>query len=179
MKRLSIGALALVLIVAGCSKASDAPAVEVAASSKPAPSSAPAPSASASSAPSGSKWSGRYAATAGTFSVPDGGEWAGVKFRGEDASVGLGEGALLVSVDPAGHATGTLDGPLGPLRVTGELAENTFSAALVSSEPASGFSGTAVGTRAGDKLAGTMRLSLPTGNVLREGSFTLTLEKAH
>jgi hypothetical protein len=177
MKRLSIGAIALVIFVAGCSKASDAPAVEVAASSKPSPSIAPVPS--ASSAPSGSKWSGRYAATPGTFSVPDGGEWAGVKFRGEDASVGLGEGALLVSVDPAGHATGTLDGPLGPLRVTGELTESTFSAALVSSEPASGFSGTAVGTRAGEKLAGTMRLSLPTGNVLREGSFALTLEKAH
>jgi hypothetical protein len=84
---------------------------------------------------------------------------------------------MTVSITREGRVAGTVDGPLGPLRVTGELASKAFSAALVSSEPAGGFSGTAVGLEEGDRIAGTMRLSLPTGNVLREASFTL--ERSH
>ena len=130
-----------------------------------------APSSAAPAAPE--TWSGRYLAKPGDLYVPEGGEWAGVKFRGEDASVGLGEGGLVFSVDRDGKLSGTLDGSLGELRVTGQLAAKAFSAALVSSDPAHGFTGTATGTEEGGRITGVMRLSLPTGNVLREASFTL------
>ena len=96
-----------------------------------------------------------------------------MRFRGDDAGVGLGDGTLAVSVDPSGRVQGTLAGPLGPLRVTGALEGSSFSAALVSSEPSEGFYGTAAGTLADGGIAGTMRLSLPTGNVLREAPFAL------
>ncbi len=142
MTRLSFWRVpAFVLLLAGCSKANDSPAPPDAPSgARSATSAAPTASPSAASAvKSGAmdaaatdgRWSGHYAAMPGTFSVPDGGEWAGVRFRGEDASVGLGDGTLSVTVDPAGRAQGTLDGPLGPLRVTGELGADGFSAALV------------------------------------------------
>ena len=174
MNRFWIGTLGLA--IAGCSKTDrgqassdtqDAGHAPVVASATSSSSAAPAV------APARGAWSGRYDAAPGTFSVPDGGEWAGVRFRGEDAQAGLGDGTLAVSVSSEGRVEGKLEGPLGPLRVTGELLEKSFSAALVSADPAHGFSGTAVGTRAGERITGTMRLSLPTGNVLREATFTL------
>jgi hypothetical protein len=166
----------MVLGLAGCTKAADAPSgVDGRDAALAVPATSPAPSASGlpRGAMTGGTWTGRYAAAPGPFSVPDGGEWSGVKFRGEDASVGLGEGVLSITLDSTGHVTGALEGPLGPLGITGELADGAFSASLVSSTPASGFAGVAVGTAAGDRIAGTMHLSLPTGNVLREASFTL------
>jgi hypothetical protein len=106
--------------------------------------------------------------------VPDGGEWSGVKFRGEDASVGLGDGALGATIDPEGHVIGTLDGPLGPGRLTGEVGKTkAFSAWIVPTTPGQGFTGTAVGSEEGDRISGTMKLSLSTGNVIREAAFTL------
>jgi hypothetical protein len=109
--------------------------------------------------------------------VPDGGEWAGVRFRGEDAGVGLGDGTLDVAVDRSGRAQGTVEGPLGPLHLAGRFEDGVFSAALTSNEPSQGFSGIATGTAADGGIGGTMRLSLPTGNVLREAPFTL--ERKH
>jgi hypothetical protein len=160
------------LLLAACSKTGDgAPAP--AASAQPA-ASVSAPVASAAPAvPTPVSWTGHYSATPGPFYVPDGGEWAGVHFRGEDASVGLGEGTLSATVDPGGRVTGTLEGPLGPLLVTGLVAGKAFSAELTPKEPATGFTGAATGAIEGDKITGTMRLSLPTGNVIRMASFTL------
>lgn len=105
--------------------------------------------------------------------VPDGGEWSGVKFRGEDASVGLGAGTLTVTVDPTGRAEGTSEGPLGALTVTGLVDGDTFSARLSPADPNDGFTGVALGKRDGASFKGTMHLSRSTGNVIREASFTL------
>jgi hypothetical protein len=172
MTRLVFVSIAITL--AACSKSGDAPAPAPAASAAPsAAPSAPAASASAASAPTGSSWSGKYTAAAGSFTVPDGGEWSGVKFRGDDSPRGLGDGTLSADVDAAGRVSGTLEGPLGPLKVNGDLAAKAFSAALVSATPGDGFSGFAVGALDGDHITGTMRLSLPRGNVIREASFTL------
>ena len=169
-----LSASLLLACAVGCSKANESPAAPpAAASAPPAAIARPTPSAAATGAATSGAWAGHYSSVPGTFSVPDGGEWAGVKFRGEDASVGLGDGTMGMSVDPAGHLQGTLEGPLGPLRFTGELDADAFSAALISSDPAQGFAGTAVGALASGRVTGTMRLSLPTGNVLREASFML------
>jgi hypothetical protein len=163
--------LALGLLAAGCSKSNDPPPPAPAVLATEATS---ASAASSSVAPNAAEtWSGRYSASPGALYVPDGAEWAGVKFRGEDASVGLGEGTIVVKIDRDGKVSGALEGPLGPLRIAGQLAAKEFSAALVSGDPARGFAGTAVGAEDGDRIAGTMRLSLPTGNVLREASFAL------
>jgi hypothetical protein len=106
-------------------------------------------------------------------SIPDAAEWAGVKFRGDDAGLGLGDGDLSLSVSSNGRIQGAVEGPLGPLRLTGSLAESAFTAALVSNDPGRGFAGTATGVRSGDRISGTMRLSLPTANVVRAAEFTL------
>jgi hypothetical protein len=157
----------------GCSRGTEGAPAPVASAS-----SAPVASASAAAAPKASDgsgaWTGTYTATTGSLFVPD---WTGVKFRGEDASVGLGDGAMNVSLDGSGRATGTLDGALGATAIDGVLREAAFSATLIAVDRAKGFSGTAIGTRDGDAITGTMRLSLPTGNVIREASFKLAAKK--
>jgi hypothetical protein len=150
--------------VAPAASASAAPAASVVAAAKPA----------ASAAPLAGAWAGTYTAAAGSLTIPD---WTGVKFRGEDASVGLGDGAMSVTLDDHGRASGTLDGALGPATVDGALMGSAFSATLVPGDPRTGFSGTAVGAREGDAITGTMRLSLATGNVVREASFKLAPKK--
>jgi hypothetical protein len=160
------------LVALGCSRGSDgaAPApVPAASASASSAIDAGAPSAPKASDGSGA-WAGTYTATAGSLFVPD---WTGVKFRGEDASVGLGDGAMTVTLDANGRAAGTLDGALGATTLDGVLRDAAFSATLVPVDRAKGFSGTAIGTRDGDAITGTMRLSLPTGNVIREASFKL------
>jgi hypothetical protein len=137
------------------------------------PTDAGAPRVAAPSAPTGTSLAGRYRASPGSLYVPDGGEWAAVRFRGDDASVGLGDGEMAVSVDRAGRAEGSVSGPLGPLRIGGILSSDMFSAALVPDDGGAGFAGTAVGRKTGDRIEGTMRLSGPRGDVIREAPFTL------
>jgi hypothetical protein len=185
---LGVALVGSALVVAGCSRsdaaASASPMAESASSgagtkgaTTPSGSTAAMPGAPAapSSASSAATWTGTYTATAGTLYVPDAPEWKGVKFRGDEAPVGLGPGSLELTVDGAGHAQGTLDGPLGPLRVQGELSGDELTAALVPTDPTKGFSGTAVGHIAGTKIEGTMHLaSESTANVIRTASFALT-----
>jgi len=167
-------ALAITLVaLAACSRG-EAPTANANAtpSATPTPNATPSANANASasatpSAPAPSTWSGHYTASVGTLASPD------RYFTGEDASVGLGDGALTVTLDDHGRATGTLDGPLGTSKLDGALRANDFGAALVPDDLAHGFTGTAVGTRDGDHIAGTMRLALPLGNVVRQASFTL------
>ncbi len=162
------------LVALGCSRGTEgAPAPAASASSAPVASASAAASAKPASDGSGA-WAGTYTATAGSLYVPD---WTGVKFRGEDASVGLGDGAMTVTLDATGRAAGTLDGALGATTLDGVLRDSAFSATLVPVDRAKGFSGTAIGTREGDAITGTMRLSLPTGNVIREASFKLAPKK--
>jgi hypothetical protein len=177
MRRASV--VVLSLAVAACSKSNDAPTPKatlgtVTATGSSVASASPATSTAATAAvPTTTTWTGHYSAVPGPFYVIDGGEWAGVRFRGEDSGLGLGDGTLSFTADPAGHVTGTLEGPLGPGHFTGELGGKAFSAWLVPADLAQGFTGTAVGTADGDKISGRMKLSLPTGNVIREASFSL------
>ena len=81
----------------------------------PTPSAKPAAARASTQRPSaGGTWSGHYTASPGSFYMPDGGEWANLRFRGEDASVGLGEGTLEVAVDPLGTRAGDARRPARP-----------------------------------------------------------------
>lgn len=164
---------------AACSRSSASNASPGASASANAATSAPPASASAPPAPAvPTTWSGDYTATAGTLFVPDGGEWSGVKFRGEDASTGLGAGTMSVTIDPkSGRAEGTSSGPLGDATVSGLLDGNNFTARIAPKDPSAGFTGTVVGAREGDAIKGTMHLSYSTANVIREGTFTLAAKK--
>jgi len=97
-----------------------------------------------------------------------------VKFRGEDASVGIGEGTLTINVEmPSGRVDGTCDGALGALLVRGVMTEDSFRAQLAPKDPSDGFTGTAIGARQGDTVKGEIHLSTSTGNVIRDATFSI------
>jgi hypothetical protein len=115
----------------------------------------------------------------GSIYVVDGGEWAAVKWRGDDASTGLGEGALALTIHGAARRlTGTGSGALGDLVWVGALDGDTLTASVQRRDPLDrGFTGTAVGKVSGDEIVGTMRLSLADARIIRGARFTLTRGK--
>jgi hypothetical protein len=170
------GAVALVIVLAGCNRPSPPPDPGLDAGAA-APTKQAAPSGSAKPSAGPVTWTGAYQATPGTLFVPDGGEFSGWKFHGDDASTGLGAGTLTLTVDGAsGRATGTADGPLGAMVVSGVVTDGELSARVDPKDataPTAGFTGVALGKVSGATLKGTMHLSAATGNVIREATFEL------
>ena len=165
----------LMLLTTACSK----PAGPSAMSSAPADSASAGPSATASAmviAPTGPIfYAGTYTSKEGAIHVPDGGEWSGVKWRGDEAGTGLGDGAMTLTIEPkTGRAEGTADGPIGPVVLAGMLQGGVVSFTLARKVNDDGLTGAAMGKLTGDRLDGTMNLSQATGNVIREASFSLS-----
>jgi hypothetical protein len=165
---------------AACSNpsADSASAPPSASAAHPAPSArASSPSASASAAPASSPvaWSGTYTSTAGSLYVYDGGEWKGVHFRGDDASVGLGEGSLSLTIDPkTSQVHGVGAGPIGDVIVAGAVTGDEVSFSVLRKDTTDrGLTGTGVGKLSHDSLTGTMRLSRGDAHVIREAKFDL------
>lgn len=153
----------------------------------PADRAAPAPSAStssASSAPSASAapvtkwysgtWSGKVtvarqeldvAADAGRLRVWD----------QDDGAVATGEGALTVTFDAAGIASGRASGPLGELVVTGAVEGDAVRLALVpAAASVAAFTGYVVLNRKGDELEGVLKASSGDSALVRRAAVKLT-----
>lgn len=144
----------------------------------------PAPSASQSAAPTASvvvdagpaknDWSGNYTAKPASIFVPDGGEWSGVKFRGEDAGEGLGDGTLTITIAPDGIVSGVGDGALGAFTIAGTSTGNDLTFVVRRKDPTDmSFTGTGQAKIDQGKLEGSMRVSKATANVIREATFSL------
>lgn len=166
--RLSLVALSAVLSI-GCPKKDDS-------------SGAPSASASASAAPvvdaapkESNAWSGKYTAVGATLYVTAQTRDAGLKFRGEDASTGLGEGNLHVTADPTTHeVTGDLDGALGDLVIVGMRDKDDVTFTVRPKTPSDeSYFGTGVAKVDGGKLVGTLHVSRSRANVIREATFSL------
>jgi hypothetical protein len=121
-------------------------------------------------------WTGAYDSEVGSFYVVDGGEWAGVNWRGDDASVGLGNGSMSLSLDRStGEVRGTGDGPIGNVIFTGALVRDAILLTVSRKDPLDrGLTGTAVATVSGNRIAGTMRLAVADARVIRQGTLTLS-----
>jgi hypothetical protein len=166
----------------GCSKPSGPSPAEPApsASTTPASSVAAAPSATAAPAAAPKTWRGTYKSAAASLDVPPdfGKTWAHT-----DRGGGTGDGAITLAIDAAsGRATGTLEGPLGPALVAGDVASaargetaGTLTAAVRRKDPGDrGFTGTLRATVTADRIDGTMTLSSAEGALQRTANVTLT-----
>lgn len=169
-------------LVVACSKGStEAPPAPPA--SAPVASSSAAPSA-LSAAPSASagvssSWHGTYKSAAATLTVaPD---WKKVHWSDTQSTDGVGDGTLTLAVDGAtGHATGALEGPLGPATIDGVVADGKLAAAVRRKDPTDhGFTGTLLGSVSGDHAEGTMNVSLGSASALRTATFVLSPGAAH
>ncbi|MEI7892701.1 MAG: hypothetical protein WCI05_06395 [Myxococcales bacterium] len=175
------------LLAAGCNQSparpQEAGGVELPTPSRsaaPVASTAPVPSTSASSpAPSGpTAWTGTYKSNTATLYVPtdapNGGDWKGVKWRGDDSRLGLGEGAMAITVEPGGRFNGTLDGPLGPALVFGVLQDNELVGTVARKTTSDqGFTGTATGKVSANTVEGTLQVAVANASVLRTATFVL------
>ncbi len=172
--------LALHLTLVGCDNKSsgDAPAsvrVGSCGASASGVASTPAPSASAPSTAAAASWSGTYKSAGASLYVPTQKPFDIVKWRGDDAGGGVGDGTLDLAVDATGQVSGTGAGALGTVLVSGMYADGELTATLARKDPSDGgFTGTAVGKLAGDKIEGTIHLSLPNATSLRTATFALS-----
>jgi hypothetical protein len=165
------------LVAIGCSKPSGPSITETAPSTStaPAPSVAPGASSSASTTGAGPKtWRGTYNSSAAPLDVPPdlAKAWAHANRGG-----GPGEGTITLAVDGAsGRAEGTLEGPLGPALLAGDVTGGTLTAAVRRKDPTDrGFTGTLRATATADHIEGTMTLASADGSQQRTATVTLTL----
>jgi hypothetical protein len=184
MKTRWLSAFALMLVTAcGKSTPTDAPATSSLASGSAAHgASSAAPPASVASAPTGSAalsaWTGKYKSAAGSLYIPrdapNGKQWKDVKWQGDDSKEGLGEGTITLAIEGR-HVSGTLDGPLGPALLEGDVStEGALTAHVARKDPGDGgFTGTITATLHGAAVEGTMNLSLARANVIRTATFSL------
>jgi len=97
------------------------------------------PSATPSASPTATtvSWTGTYKSTPGSLYVHDGGEWTGVRFRGDDAAVGLGEGTLSFTVDrKTGRLQGAASGPIGDVVIHGTFTGDALAFSVLRKDPA-------------------------------------------
>lgn len=167
-------ALLLGVLLMGCSKPSGSASAEPAPASTPAASSLAA-GATASAAPAAAprSWRGTYKSAAASLDVPAdfAKSWAHT-----DPGGATGDGAITLAIDGAtGRATGSLEGPLGPGLVAGDVVGGTLTAAVRRKDPTDrGFTGTLRATVAADRIDGTMTLASANGAMQRTASVTLT-----
>jgi hypothetical protein len=138
--------------------------------------------ASASTAPKSlaatQSWRGTYKSAASTLAAPP--DSKRTHWSDSQSTAGIGDGALALTVVGAtGQVTGTVDGPLGPATVDGVITDGKLAATLRRKDPTDqGFTGTVLGSIAGDHLEGTMNATLGLAGALRTAAFTLSLSSA-
>lgn len=118
-------------------------------------------------------WRGTYKSAAASLDVPA--DFAKT-WAHKDPGGGTGDGTMTLAVDGAtGRASGTLDGPLGPALVAGDVSGGTFTAAVRRKDPTDrGFTGTLRATVTADRIDGTMTLASADGAMQRTATVTLT-----
>jgi hypothetical protein len=118
-------------------------------------------------------WRGSYTSAAGTLYIPP--DWK-VRWSGGDASTGIGEGTMTISIDPSSRrVAGVLDGALGPATLDGIAVDGKMTATISRKDPADrGFSGTLVGSIDADRASGTMSVSSGEASTVRTATFALS-----
>lgn len=138
---------------------------------------APLPSASAPAiARTSVTWHGSYKSAASELYVPP--DWKNVHWNVKENGAGIGEGAIVVTVDPVnGRVLGTLEGPLGPAILDGLAADGKLTATIARRDPADqGFTGTLVGSLGDGGAEGTMNVSPAEANAVRTATFRLSAD---
>jgi hypothetical protein len=103
-----------------------------------------------------------------------------VHFRGDDASVALGDGPLSFTIDPKTHEVhGTASGPIGDVTLSGAVTSDELTFTVFRKDPTDrGLTGTGVAKVTETGVTGSMHLSRGDAHVIREAKFTLTKTKS-
>ncbi len=147
----------------------------------------PSASASASSAPVASaeappekpwfagEWAGSYDAKHFLIDMKPK-EGAQPAWKKDDGTLGSGKGKIALTIDDKGEISGSAEGPLGPMRASGQADKDSVSLrfqATPAKEQKDVFNGFAVLKRAGDKLAGSFKASSGDSKLVRQAKVEL------
>jgi hypothetical protein len=99
-----------------------------------------------------------------------------VKWRGDDAGEGLGEGSISLTIDTGAHVvTGLADGPIGDVLLSGAVDDGKVTASVRRKNATDrGLTGTLIATLTAERVEGMMRLSFGDAHIIREATFRLT-----
>lgn len=118
---------------------------------------------------------GSYDAKASELHLPDTPAMKKVKWRGDEATDGLGAGELSLTIEPDGRVHGESTGALGAMLIEGHTEGDKLGASLLRKTPTDlGFTGTLEATTKDGTLEGVLHVSGYNAGVLREASFKLT-----
>jgi hypothetical protein len=117
---------------------------------------------------------GSYNSAAGDLYIPP--DWKGVRWSVQGSDAGVGEGTMSLTIDPVtSRVGGTLDGPLGLAIINGFSSDGKVTATVARKDPADrGFTGTLVASNLGERVEGTIHVSLPEAEAIRTVTFTLS-----
>jgi hypothetical protein len=164
--------IAAVVLAGACAKGSagdgsrSSPGASVSESAAP-PTKPPSP---ASAAAGPTEWKGSYKSVAGTIVLPK-----DVKWKVPEMTAGVGEGAIVLTVDRSTHRVqGTIDGVLGPAVIDGLAVDGKITATVSRQNPADqGFTGTLSGDMADAGTSGTINAALADVSAVRNATFVL------
>jgi hypothetical protein len=182
MRRISPVLLLSSWALCACSKADPPGGTSTAASTtsaavaqaSAAPVASAAPAAAAAPVAAGS-FGGKYDSKAGALYLPDTPDMKKVKWRGDEATTGLGAGDLSVTIDADGRVHGESKGVLGALVIEGQVQGDHVAATLRPTKADDGaFTGVLEGTLKGSAISGTLHMADYNAGVLRDATFQLT-----
>jgi hypothetical protein len=157
------------LLAVACQKAPKADVV-VAGSAQPSASVAAPVAAAPAKAWFEGSWQGTFQAELNRLEPAVGGvkEW-----KQDDGKKSSGEGKLLLAAGPGGDVTGSANGALGELKITGRMDGDRAALTLTSAQ-ADGFHGVILATQTPAGLKGTLNASSADSLQVRRADVTLT-----
>lgn len=174
-----LASVVAVLCAVACTKADPPGSTSTTASSAAPATSAPAAAqvsaatAAAAAPATAGAFAGTYDAKASTLYLPDTPEMKKVKWRGDEATTGLGAGELSLTIDADGRVHGECKGALGTLGIEGRAEGDRVAATLRPKDTESGFTGTLEATKKSSVMTGQMNLTDYNAGVLRVATFEL------
>lgn len=167
--------LAALFSLFGCSRSSTPTGADGAATEPPAEASASRTDGASAKAPAATKtYFGNYTSRQAQLTVPDAPDWKSVKFRGEESPLGLGEGAMEITIEGGDRAKGNVLGQLGPALITGVVSNGAIVGTVYRKDPSDGgFTGSFYAKQEGDALTGELKVASGNGAILRNATFSL------
>ncbi len=173
--RVSARLAVMIASVVACDRATPAPHETSPVNASSAQASQPQRSAPVSDAGAATTFLGTYKSEPAALYIPAAPDWKGVRWAVKETPLGIGEGAITMTIDAAtGRVTGAVEGPLGPGVLAGVAREGNLTATIVRKDPSDrGFTGTLMASVKSGHADGTMSVSLAEASAIRQASFAL------
>jgi hypothetical protein len=177
MRHRAIALASCMIFCAGCDREQAADGATAASASQPGAPAASAPPAAPAKPWYEGSWRGRYEAR--HFKIEMAKKDGMIKqWAEDDGKTASGAGELMLKIDDAGQVSGTGQGPLGALILTGEVDGDRLRVKLQPVDPAAegALAGFLLATRKGEAFSGKLQASSGDSLVVRDAPVELRKE---